>query len=128
MRHPDMPRGVFRLMWKTLSQGHEFFGVIKNYTACKNYYWVFANITPDYAKNRQIQGYYSVRRQASRAEIATMSEIYQKMRAIEQQHGKQQGPDAAMNWLLNHVRQQGHASYECFVLSLHRAHQGTKQR
>ena len=29
IRHPDMPRGAYRLMWKTLQQGHEFFAVVK---------------------------------------------------------------------------------------------------
>lgn len=48
IRHPDMPRGVFRLMWKTLQKRQEFFGVVKNYTSNrKQYYWVLANITTE---------------------------------------------------------------------------------
>ena len=34
IRHPDMPRGVFKLLWNTLKQDQEFFGFVKN--GCKN--------------------------------------------------------------------------------------------
>lgn len=30
IRHPDMPRAVFRFMWQTLQQENEFFGFVKN--------------------------------------------------------------------------------------------------
>ncbi len=43
VRHPDVPRGVYRLMWDTLKAGNEFFGVLKNLTADGHFYWVLAN-------------------------------------------------------------------------------------
>lgn len=33
VRHPDMPRAVFHLLWETLQAGQEFFGFVKNLTA-----------------------------------------------------------------------------------------------
>lgn len=33
IRHPDMPRGVFRFMWETLKAGNEFIGFAKNLCA-----------------------------------------------------------------------------------------------
>ena len=61
IRHPDMPKGVFYGLWKTLKTNSEFFGFIKNMTADGNYYWVFAHITPDYIDS-DVVGFFSVRR------------------------------------------------------------------
>lgn len=30
LRHPDMPKALFELMWKTIRQGEVFKGIIKN--------------------------------------------------------------------------------------------------
>jgi len=117
IRHPDMPRGVFRFMWKTLQAGQEFFGIVKNYTASGDFYWVFANITPDYGLNHQLHGYYSVRRQPCREAITAVQAIYSQMLNIEAQHSKIEAPDASMNWLLEQVRQQG-TDYQSLVLQL----------
>ena len=46
VRHPDMPRGVYRLMWETLKAEREFFGVIKNMTADGDFYWFFLPTSP----------------------------------------------------------------------------------
>lgn len=118
IRHPDMPRGVFRLLWKTLQSKQEFFGLVKNYTADGNYYWVFANITPDYGPGYSVQGYYSVRRQASRHAINTAAELYRQMIVVEKNTGKAQAPDASLAWLNEEIVRRGFKSYEQFVLNL----------
>lgn len=118
IRHPDMPRGVFRLLWKTLQNKQEFFGLVKNYTADGNFYWVFANITPDYGPGYSVQGYYSVRRQASRSAIAAATELYRQMIQIENNTGKAQAPDASVAWLHQEVARRGFKNYDQFVLNL----------
>lgn len=117
IRHPDMPRGVYRLMWKTLQAGREFFGVVKNYTASGNYYWVLANVTPDYDSKNKLEGYFSVRRPPGRRAVETVIPIYARMCQLESTLNKATAPDASMAWLLAELDKQGH-SYESFVLSL----------
>jgi len=117
IRHPDMPRGAFRLMWKTLQAGQEFFAVVKNFTAKGDFYWVFANITPDYGADRKLQGYYSVRRQADKKAIAIVTPVYEQMRRIEAQESKANAPDASMNWLVAELARQG-TTYERFILEI----------
>jgi PAS domain S-box-containing protein len=117
IRHPDMPRGAFRLMWKTLQAGSEFFGVVKNYTSDGNYYWVFANITPDYGPDQSLTGYFSVRRQADRKAIEAVQPVYAEMCRIESRHSKSEAADVSMNWLLEQMKQQG-TDYEQFILGL----------
>ncbi len=120
IRHPDMPRGVFRLMWKTLMQGKEFFGILKNYTADGGFYWVFANVTPDYGIDGSTKGYYSVRRMPTRHAIDTMTRIYAEMRAVEQSAGKAAAPDTSLVWLQDYLDKAHAGSYENFVLGLNK--------
>ena len=60
LRHPDVPKAVFKDMWHTLKQGKPWVQVVKN--RCKNgdYYWVEANMTP-MMEDGKIYGYLSVR-------------------------------------------------------------------
>ncbi|MCV6590136.1 MAG: PAS domain-containing protein [Marinobacterium sp.] len=83
IRHPDMPKGVYRMMWQELRAGHEFFGFVKNLCSDGSFYWVFANVTPDVDERGEIRGYYSVRRKPSREAIAAVIPLYQKMVEIE---------------------------------------------
>jgi hypothetical protein len=62
IRHPDMPRAVFKLLWDTILDGREVFAYVKNLSKSGAYYWVFAHVTPSYAKDGQIIGFHSNRR------------------------------------------------------------------
>jgi hypothetical protein len=48
VRHPDMPRALFHLMWSSLQSGREFFGYVKNRAGDGSFYWTFANVTPTF--------------------------------------------------------------------------------
>ncbi|WP_319529058.1 PAS domain-containing protein [uncultured Cohaesibacter sp.] len=62
VRHPDMPRAVFKLLWDRIAVGHEVFAFVKNRTKYDDYYWVFAHITPTYDHKGTMTGYHSSRR------------------------------------------------------------------
>jgi PAS domain S-box-containing protein len=83
IRHPDMPKIAFKLAWDLISSGKEFFGFVKNLTKDGSYYWVFANISPDYNENGKIVGYTSVRRKPSQKAIDTIIPIYKKLCELE---------------------------------------------
>jgi PAS domain S-box-containing protein len=117
IRHPDMPRGVFKLLWDTLGDEKECFAYVKNMAKDGSFYWVFANITPDYDLSGRVTGYFSVRRQPKRAAVDTMADIYHAMLAEEQKAGPKDACDASINWLVNVLTQKG-ASYEEFILAL----------
>lgn len=46
VRHPDMPKEVFKLMWQTIGKGQPFRGVVKNKKKDGGVYWVDAVIAP----------------------------------------------------------------------------------
>lgn len=118
IRHPDMPRSVFRFLWQTLQAGKEFFGLVKNLTKQGNYYWVFANVTPSYDVNNQLVGYYSVRRCPKRSSIELLSDLYQQMLQEENRHSSAKvAMDSSLNLLVDTLQSTGQ-NYNEFVLSL----------
>ena len=120
IRHPEMPRGVFRFMWNTLKAGNEFFGFAKNLCADGGFYWVFANITPDYDNTGKLQGYYSVRRNPPRSAVEVLVPIYREMLAIEKRSSAKDAPDKSLEYLLDIVQQTGAKNYDSLVLSLYK--------
>ncbi|SBS27029.1 Aerotaxis receptor [Marinomonas aquimarina] len=103
IRHSDMPRGAFRLMWKMLQNGEEFFAFVKNRCLDGSYYWVFANVTADLDEHGEAQGYFSVRRKPPRSALPTCEELYRNMRDIEARHPGNDGVNRSMAWLLEQV-------------------------
>jgi PAS domain S-box-containing protein len=117
IRHPDMPRAVFKLMWETLQSGNEFFGYVKNMASNGDHYWVFANVTPTFAADGRIVGYYSVRRKPRADAVAAVEPLYASMLAREKQVGTRDAIPAA-RVLLEDLYQAKGVSYEEFVLAL----------
>lgn len=117
IRHPDMPRGVFKFLWDTIGQGKECCAYVKNLAKDGSFYWVFANVTPDYGRNGQCNGYFSVRRKPSKAGVDVMTDVYRAMLQEEQKAGPRDAMDASLGWLVNVLTQKG-VSYEELILSL----------
>jgi len=118
VRHPEMPRGVFRLLWNTIRKGDEFFGYINNLAEDGSNYWVWANITPDRDEQGRIIGYFSARRKPDPAAIAKVKPIYAEMLAAEARASNVEEACKASLAVLDHYIHQEHADYEAFVLSL----------
>jgi methyl-accepting chemotaxis protein len=80
VRHPDMPPEAFDDLWRRLKARRPWMGFVKN--RCKNgdHYWVKARITPIYEGDK-VAGYLSVRKMATREQIAAAEGAYAKIRA-----------------------------------------------
>ena len=117
IRHPDMPRGVFKLFWDTLQQGEEIFAYVKNISMDGSFYWVLANVTPSVNESGQVLGYYSVRRKPNPKAIAVVAGLYREMLAAEQRAGTRDAIAASQQILQKHL-QDKQLSYEEMVLNL----------
>jgi PAS domain S-box-containing protein len=118
IRHPDMPRGVFKLLWATIEQGQEVFAYVKNLSSDGSFYWVFANVTPSYDSKGDVVGYYSVRRKASAKGIEAIAPLYRQMLQIERAAPSQKdGIEQSLAWVTQQLQRMG-MSYEQFVLGL----------
>lgn len=117
VRHPDMPRAVFKLLWDTLKEGKEFNGYIKNMSKNGSYYWVIANVTPSYSAKGSLLGYYSVRRKPDQQALTFIQNLYRDMLAAEKQAGAQKAIETSIT-LLNDTLNRKEISYEEFILTL----------
>ena len=117
VRHPDMPRAVFKVMWETLQAGREFFGYVKNLASDGSYYWTFANVTPTRDGRGTTIGYYSVRRKPHADGVRYFSALYADMLTKEREAGPRSAIDVSRRLLEDAYRNRA-KSYEEFVLAL----------
>ena len=78
IRHPDMPKAVFKELWDTVQAGKEWTGLIKNLRKDGKYYWVYSHVSP-VLENGDIYGYTAAKRPASSAEITEVTPLYVEM-------------------------------------------------
>ncbi len=117
IRHPDMPRGVFKFLWDTIQGKDECNAYVKNMAKDGSFYWVLANVTPDFGKDGQVLGYTSVRRKPSAEAVKLMAGVYQTMLEIEKKAGPKDACSASLRYLTDLLAEK-QMSYAEFVLSI----------
>ena len=118
VRHPDMPRCVFKYLWDTIAKGDEVFAYVKNMAKTGEYYWVLAHVTATFDNRGQIIGYHSTRRVPNRAAVETLIPIYASLLELEQANsngrlGLQSSYEALCSTLTN-----ANKTYDEFVWSI----------
>lgn len=118
IRHPDMPRAVFRLLWDTLQAGDELFAYVVNLAADGAHYWVLAHITPTRSAGGTITGYHSNRRTVDPAVVQQVAPLYAALLAEEQRHAHPVAAIDASLGLLRQVLEDRGQTYDELVWSL----------
>ncbi len=75
IRHPDMPAEAFEDLWKTVKAMRPWSGCVKNRAKNGDFYWVHANIIPEFDKGK-LTGYMSVRYAPKKAELEQSQALY----------------------------------------------------
>lgn len=118
IRHPAMPRCVFKLLWDTIESGREIFAYVVNMSRNGDHYWVLAHVTPSFDANGRIVGYHSNRRCPSREAISRVQDLYRDLLAAEARLPKPKEAALAGEALLrDHLGRIG-LDYPAFVWSL----------
>jgi PAS domain S-box-containing protein len=118
IRHPEMPRCVFKLLWERIQAGQEVFAYVNNRAKNGDHYWVFAHVTPNFGPGGEITGFHSNRRAPRREAIEILKPIYAKLCAEENRHSdRKAGTEAAYRSLMDTVAVQG-KSYDQFILEI----------
>jgi len=118
IRHPDMPRAVFHLLWQRIQAGEEIFAYVKNMAKNGDHYWVLAHVTPSHDLQGNVNGYHSNRRVPSRSALAVIEPLYRALAAEEERHAdRKQGMQASTAMLQAALQQRGQ-NYDEFVLGL----------
>jgi len=113
IRHPDMPKAVFRYLWETIPKKEEVFAYVINKTKNNNAYWVYANITASLDEKGNIVDYYSVRRRPNPKALEVIIPLYKKMLEVE----KNSGVDASFKILTDILHDKG-VGYNELIISL----------
>jgi PAS domain S-box-containing protein len=113
IRHPDMPKVAFKLVWDKIQAKEEFFGFVKNLCADGGYYWVLAYITADLDEHGNIISYTSVRRKPPQSSIDIITPLYRQMVEAEKRGGME-----ASAKILTDLLEEHQLEYDELVMNL----------
>ncbi|WP_366517282.1 PAS domain-containing protein [uncultured Helicobacter sp.] len=113
VRHPDMPKVIFKFLWNFIQGGKEIIAYVKNLSKDGSYYWVKAFVTPSFNGKGEIVGYHSIRLKPTEQAKQAIIPLYKELLEIEQREGIQKSQER-----LERILAQRGESYEEFVLSL----------
>jgi methyl-accepting chemotaxis protein len=102
VHHPDMPSEVFTDLWHSLKAQRPWVGLIKNLRKDGSYFWVTANITPDYEDGKHI-GYMAVRKKATRQQIDAVEPLYKRFKEGKSRNLKIENGDIFENNLFRRL-------------------------
>ncbi len=111
VRHPDMPKVIFKFMWARIQEGNNIMAIVKNLTKDGSYYWVVTDFEPkkDPLTN-EIISYTAFRKAAPQKAIDTMIPIYAKLLEIE----KEGGMEASEKFLIGFLEER-RITYDDFI-------------
>ncbi|KQS63916.1 PAS domain-containing protein [Modestobacter sp. Leaf380] len=118
IRHPEMPRAVFALLWDTLGRGQELFAYINNLAADGANYWVLAHVTPSWDASGQVVGYHSNRRRPSPRALQQIRPLYERLLAEERRHPNARAAVTASSALFTELVTERAGSYEDLIWSV----------
>ena len=88
LRHPDMPKVAFKLMWERIKKGQNFIAIVKNLAKDGSYYWVVTDFeTKMDPITNEIISYTAFRKAAPQKAIDAIIPIYKKLLEIEKEGG-----------------------------------------
>lgn len=115
IRHPEMPRCVFKLLWDTLEQGQTIAAYVKNQAKTGEPYWVMATVSPCDG------GYLSVRLKPTSDYLGIVKTVYPELRALERELGgdreieRKQAMQASAERLMEILANAGFPNYSAFM-------------
>ncbi|MGH1367250.1 MAG: chemotaxis protein [Maritimibacter sp.] len=106
IRHPDMPRGVFWLLWDRIQKGEPIGAYVKNKSSDGLHYWVFAVVLPNEG------GYLSARIKPTSPMFDMVRSEYASLLQLEKDENLSPADSAAL--LLDRIQSQGYDNYRDF--------------
>lgn len=107
IRHPDMPKIVFKTLWDTILSGRTICAYVKNLAKDGSFYWVFATVIPTGDE------FLSIRMKPTTHLKEKVDGLYKELLKIE----KASGVDASLEALIMTLNALGFADYDSFSLA-----------
>ncbi len=118
IRHPDMPRCVFKLLWDTIDSGKEIFAYVINMAKSGDHYWVLAHVTPTFGRSGEIIGHHSNRRTPDRKALAKIEPLYRQLLEEERKHAAKGDQIASSTNVLKAMLERSGMSYDELMFAL----------
>lgn len=114
LRHPDMPRTVFKLLWDTIEAGQTIAAYVKNLAKDGRYYWVLAVVMPTQ------NGYLSIRLKPSSELFPVVRQVYSEILTLErtvetEAKRRPEAMEAGKKRLLQLLAAHGFSDYNAFM-------------
>lgn len=114
IRHPDMPKVAFKVLWDALKKGENFHAIVKNLTRTGRYYWVITDFTIEKDEEGKITGYTARRKAVPDGVVKKIEPIYKTLLDIE----KLKGEKASEMYFEAYLNEEVGKSYNEFVVDL----------
>jgi len=99
LRHPDMPKIIFKLLWNGIESGDRVYAFVKNLTKSGSFYWVFATVRPALNPDNSFRNYVSVRKSMSLKAREIIEPLYQNLLTLEKNSGIEASESALRDFL-----------------------------
>ncbi len=111
VRHPDMPKVIFKMMWEKIQRDENITAIIKNRTINGDYYWVTTSFETSYHPiTNKADGYMAIRRIVPKKAVQKIIPLYKKLLEIEENFGV----GASEAYLLDFLRYQN-TDYNTYI-------------
>lgn len=114
IRHPDMPKVVFKMMWDRINKAQNIMAVVKNLAKDGSFYWVVTEFEPKVDPiTNEVISHTAFRKAAPQKAIEAISPIYEKLLDIE----KEAGMEASEKYLRGYL-EENKTTYDDFINEL----------
>ncbi len=120
IRHPDMPKVIFKLLWDRLNKGQNIYALVKNLAKSGKYYWVLTSFKTTFDDEGNIISHRSFRKAAPVDSVRKIEKLYKVLLSIEQA----QGMNTAEKYLLGMLEEKN-LTYDQFILNILRTDEAT---
>ncbi len=83
IRHPDMPKIIFEILWKNIKAGNEVHTFVKNLSKDGSFYWVYAHVRVAKNPDGSFRNYVSTRKTMSKKAREIIEPLYAKLLEAE---------------------------------------------
>ncbi|QKX07608.1 PAS domain-containing protein [Aquimarina sp. TRL1] len=110
IRHPDMPKVIFKWLWERLKKKENIHALVKNLAKDGRYYWVITDFEVKCNEYGEIDSLFARRKAPPRKTIQLVRELYKKLLAIE----KASGVEVSEKYLIGFLEEKG-KTYDEFI-------------
>jgi len=100
LRHPDMPKVIFKYLWENLHKSNDVVAYVKNLCKDGSYYWVLATVKTAKNPDGTFRNYMSTRRAITQSAKETISNLYKELLDAQENQSIEYSQEMFKNFLI----------------------------